>query len=188
MATTSDISRGCFFKYNGELLTVLSYDHITPGKGNAIYSTKCRNVRTGKQSEVRFRSGEKIDMVRVNSLEYQYLYAEGDALVCMNQENFEQISVPKVIFDEAVRFIQEGMILVIRFDDNEEPLDGQLPKQVELEVTYTENGIKGDSTSKSLKPAEVEGGITINVPLFVVIVDKLRINTETGEYVDRVTK
>jgi elongation factor P len=186
MATTSDISRGCFFKQDGELLTVLSYDHITPGKGNAIYSLKCRNVKTGKQSEVRFRSGEKVDIVRVTIVEMQYLYEEGDSLVCMNQETFEQISVPKVAFGDAIRFIREEMILSIRFDDDEQPLDGLLPKHVELEVTYTENGIKGDSTSKSLKPAEVEGGINIQVPLFVEVGDKLRINTETGEYVERV--
>jgi len=186
MATTSDISKGCFFKQDGELLTVLSYDHITPGKGNAIYSTKCRNVKTGKQSEVRFRSGEKVDIVRVTVVEMQYLYEEGDSLVCMNQETFEQISIPKVAFGDAIKFVKEEMILSIRFDDDEQPLDGVLPKHVELVVTYTENGIKGDSTSKSLKAAEVEGNINVQVPLFVETGDKLRINTETGEYVERV--
>jgi elongation factor P len=116
----------------------------------------------------------------------QYLYEEGDALVCMNQETFEQISVPKVAFGDAIKFVKEEMILSIRFDDEEQPLDGVLPKHVELVVTYTENGIKGDSTSKSLKAAEVEGGINVQVPLFVETGDKLRINTETGEYVERV--
>ncbi|MDI1353313.1 MAG: elongation factor P [bacterium] len=184
MATTSDISRGAFFRHENELLKVLDYDHITPGKGNAIYSVKCRNVETGKQSEIRFRSGEKIDFIRVDEVEMQYIYSEDEFLVCMNQETFEQMHIPKILFADAIKFLQEGMILTIRFDDNEKPLNGDLPKQVELLVTYTEEGNKG----KLLKQAEVEGGISIQVPLFVNNGDRLRINTETGEYVERVMK
>jgi elongation factor P len=161
MATTSDISKGAFFRYENELLKVLDYDHITPGKGNAIYSVKCRNVETGKQSEIRFRSGEKIDFIRVDEVEMQYIYSEGDFLVCMNQES---------------------MVLKIRFDDQEKPLNGELPKYVELDVTYAEDGNK----SKLLKSVEVEGGISLQVPLFVSTGDRLRISTETGEYVERV--
>lgn len=184
MATTSDISRGSFIRYNNELLQILDYDHITPGKGNAIYSLKCRNVETGKQSEVRFRSGEKVDLIRVEEHEMQYLFMEGDFLVCMNQETFEQIHVPKILFSDSIQFLQEGMILKVRFDENEKPVLGLLPPYVELEVTYTEDGVKG----KSLKIAEVEGGIKIQVPLFVNNGDKLKINTETMEYVERVMK
>jgi elongation factor P len=182
MATTSDISKGAFFRYNNELLNVIDYDHITPGKGNAIYSVKCRNVETGKQSEVRFRSGEKVDFIRVEERELQYLYEEGDFLVCMDQESFEQTHIPKIIFQDTIQYLQEGMILAIRFDENEKPISGNLPKYAELVVTYTEEGVKG----KLLKPAEVEGGITLNVPLFVVIGDKLKINIENNEYVERV--
>lgn len=184
MATTSDISRGAFLRYNNELVQVLDYDHITPGKGNAIYSVKCRNVETGKQSEIRFRSGEKIDFIRVEEHEMQYLFMEGDFLVCMNQETFEQLHIPKILFAESIQFLQEGMILKVRFDENEKPVLGLLPQYVELEVTYTEDGVKG----KSLKLAEVEGGIKIQVPIFVTNGDKLKINTETFEYVERVTK
>lgn len=184
MATTSDISRGSFIRYNNELLQILDYDHITPGKGNAIYSLKCRNVETGKQSEVRFRSGEKVDLIRVEEHEMQYLFMEGDFLVCMNQETFDQLHIPKILFSESIQFLQEGMILKVRFDENEKPVLGLLPQYVELDVTYTEDGVKG----KSLKMAEVEGGIKIQVPLFVANGDKLKINTETGEYVERVMK
>ncbi|MFI5142276.1 MAG: elongation factor P, partial [Bacteroidia bacterium] len=95
MATTSDISKNCFIRHENTLLKVLEYDHITPGKGNTIYSVKCRNIETGKQSEVRFRSGEKIDLVRVDEMELQYIYAENEFLVCMNQETFEQVHIPK---------------------------------------------------------------------------------------------
>lgn len=182
MATTADISKNAFFRYNNELVQVLDYDHITPGKGNAIYSVKCRNIETGKQSEIRFRSGEKIDFIRVEEHEMQFLYQEGDQLVCMNQETFEQINVPKIIFGDAVKFLKEEMVLKIRFDENEKPLNGDLPKYVELAVVYTEEGVKG----KLLKPAELEGGIKVSVPLFIEMGEKLRINTETGEYVERV--
>lgn len=184
MATTSDISKNCFIRYDNVLLKVLEYDHITPGKGNTIYSCKCRNVENGKQSEVRFRSGEKVDIVRVDEHELQYIYSENEFLVCMNQETFEQIHIPKIIFADTIQFLQEGMILKIRFDENEKPLNGELPKYVELVVTYTEDGNKG----KLVKPAEVEGGIKISVPMFVNIGDKLKIDTETGEYVERVMK
>src|ERR1700741_3010863 len=184
MATTSDISKGAFFRYNNELLNVLDYDHITPGKGNAIYSLRCRNVETGKQSEVRFRSGEKVDIIRVDEYEMQYLFMEGDFLVCMNQETFEQSHIPKILFSDSIQFLQEGMVLKIRFDENDKPVLGLLPQYVELEVTYTKDGVKG----KSLKMAEVEGGIKIQVPLFVNNGDKLKINTETMEYVERVMK
>lgn len=182
MATTSDLSKGNFLRYNNELLHVLEYDHITPGKGNTIYSVKCRNVETGKQSEIRFRSGEKIDIIRVDQIDMQYLYAENEFLVCMNQETFEQAHIPKILFGDAIKFLQEGMILTIRFDENEKPLNGNLPKYAELCVVYAEDGVKG----KLLKPAEVEGGIIIQVPLFVNIGDKLRINIESAEYVERV--
>jgi elongation factor P len=182
MATTSDISRNAFFRYNNELLKVIDYDHITPGKGNAIYSVKCRNVETGKQSEIRFRSGEKIDFIRVDEVEMQFLYQEGDFLVCMNQETFEQMHIPKILFADSIKFLKEEMILTIRLDENEKPLNGDLPKYVELTVTYAEEGNKG----KLLKPAEVDGGIKVQVPLFVTVGDKLRISTETGEYVERV--
>ncbi len=182
MATTSDLSRNAFIRYNNELVQVLDYDHITPGKGNAIYSCKCRNVEIGKQSEIRFRSGEKIDLIRVDEHEMQYLFTEGDFLVCMNQETYDQMHIPKILFADSIQFLQEGMVLKIRFDENDKPLNGLLPQYVELEVTYTEEGVKG----KSVKTAELEGGVKIQVQIFVVNGDKLKINTETGEYVERV--
>jgi elongation factor P len=164
----------------------MDYVHITPGKGNAIYTVKSKNVKTGKQSEIRFRSGEKIDIVRVETRELQYLYEEADSLICMNQETFEQVPVPKTLFGDSIKFLQESMIVIIKFDDNEEPVAAEIPKHVELVVTYSEPGIKGDTASKTLKPAEVAGGTIINVPLFIEQGDKIRVNTETGEYVERV--
>jgi elongation factor P len=186
MATTSDISKGVFLRYNGDLVMIVDYIHITPGKGNAIYSVKSRNVKNGKQSEIRFRSGEKIDVVRVETRELQYLYQEGDSLICMNQETFEQVPIPKILFGDSIKFLQESMIVLVKFDDNEEPVYAELPRYVELVITYTENGIKGDTASRTLKPAEVEGGVSVQVPLFIEQGEKIKINTETGEYVERV--
>jgi elongation factor P len=186
MATTSDISKGVFLRYNGDLVMIVDYIHITPGKGNAIYSVKSRNVKNGKQSEIRFRSGEKIEVVRVETRELQYLYQEGDSLICMNQESFEQVAIPKILFGDSIKFLQESMIVLVKFDDNEEPVYAELPRHVELVITYTENGIKGDTASRTLKPAEVEGGVSVQVPLFIEQGEKIKINTETGEYVERV--
>lgn len=186
MATTSDISKGSFLRHNGELVMVVDLAHITPGKGNAIYTVKSRNVKTGKQNEIRFRSGEKVELVRVMTLELQYLYKEGESLICMNQETFEQIPIPQHLFGDAIKFLQDNMIVMVKFDDNEEPVAAEPPHHVELLITYTENGIKGDSTSRSLKAAEVEGGAIVQVPLFCESGEKIRINTETGEYVERV--
>jgi elongation factor P len=181
MATTSDISKGAFIRHNNELVMIVDYDHITPGKGNAIYSVKSRNVKTGKQSEIRFRSGEKIEFVRVELHELQYLFEEGESLVCMNQETYEQQSIPKYLFGEAIRFLQEEMIVKVFFDDNNEPINAELPKHVEVLVTYTETG-----AGKSLKTAEIGNGAKILVPLFIEQGEKIRINTETGEYMERV--
>jgi elongation factor P len=186
MATTSDISRGAFLRYNNELVMIMDYVHITPGKGNAIYTVKSRNVKTGKQSEIRFRSGEKIELVRVEVRELQYLYMENEALICMHQETFEQTPIDKILFGDSIKFLQENMIVLVKFDDNDEAIYAEIPKHVELTVTYTENGVKGDTTSRTLKSAEVEGGTLVQVPLFIEANDKIRINTETGEYVERV--
>jgi elongation factor P len=184
MATTSDISKNCFIRLDNTLLKVLEYDHRTPGKGNTIYLLKCRNIETGKQTEVRFNSGDKVDIVRVDEVDLQYIYAEGDFLVCMNQETFEQTHIPKILFADTIKYLQEGMILTIRFDENEKPLNGDLPKYTELEVIYAEEGTK----NKLLKMVQVEGDISIQVPVFVVSGDKIRINIETSEYIERVAK
>ena len=186
MATTSDISRGNFLRYNGELVVVLDYSHITPGKGNAIYTVKSRNVKTGKQSEIRFRSGEKIELVRVEVRELQFLYLEGEYMICMNQENYEQLPIPLILLGDTVNFLGENMIITVKFDENQEPVAAILPQHVELVVTYSEPGIKGDSSSKTLKTVEVEGGTKIQVPLFIESGEKIRINTETREYIERV--
>lgn len=188
MATTSDLSRGSFLRYNNELIQVVDYVHITPGKGQAQYQVKGRNTKTGKQSEIRFRSGEKIDLVRVQTKEMQYLYKEGEALMCMDNETFEQLPIPEALFGDSTKFMLENMIVLIQFDENEEPVFAEPPTFVELEVTYTEPGIKGDTATRTLKPATLQTGAEISIPLFVDMGEIIKIDTRTGEYVERVKK
>jgi elongation factor P len=144
-----------------------------------------RNIKSGKLLENRFRAGEEIFPVRVDVKDMQYLYEEGNALVCMDNETYDQIPVDKVLFGDSIAFLKEGMSLKISFDD-QTPLMGELPSTVELEVTYTEPGIKGDTATRTLKPATVETGATVNIPLFVETGEKIRVNTQTGEYMERV--
>ena len=185
MATTADLSRGQFLRYNNDLVQVIEYEHRTPGNLRAFYQVKMRNIKSGKLLENRFRAGEEIFPVRVDVKDMQYLYEEGNALICMDTETYDQVLVDKVLFGESITFLKEGMSLRISFDD-QTPLMGELPSTVELEVTYTEPGIRGDTATRTLKPATVETGATVNIPLFVETGEKIRINTQTGEYMERV--
>jgi elongation factor P len=185
MATTADLSRGQFLRYNNDLVQVIEYEHRTPGNLRAFYQVKMRNIKSGKLLENRFRAGEEIFPVRVDVKDMQYLYEEGNALVCMDTETYDQVLVDKVLFGDSISFLKEGMSLRISFDD-QTPLMGELPSTVELEVTYTEPGIRGDTATRTLKPATVETGATVNIPLFVETGEKIRVNTQTGEYMERV--
>ena len=185
MATTADLSRGQFLRYNNDLVQVIEYEHRTPGNLRAFYQVKMRNIKSGKLLENRFRAGEEIFPVRVDVKDMQYLYEEGNALICMDTETYDQVLVDKVLFGESITFLKEGMSLRISFDD-QTPLMGELPSTVELEVTYTEPGIRGDTANRTLKPATVETGATVNIPLFVETGETIRINTQTGEYMERV--
>jgi elongation factor P len=186
MATTSDLSRGAFLRVEGELGQVLDWEHVTPNKTGALYHVKLRNVRTGKLMQLRFRSGETIDLERVELKEMQFIYKEGNALVCMDNETYEQILIDEKLLGDSIRFLKEGMLLQISFDSNESPIFAEMPNFVDLEITYTEPGIKGDTATNSLKPATVETGAEVRVPLFVGIGEKIKIDTRDGSYIERV--
>jgi|SRR6185437_9330307 len=185
MATTSDLSKGAFLRYNNELVVVLEYEHRTPGNLRAFYQVKMRNIRSGKLVENRFRAGEEITLVRVETRNYQYLYKEGNTLVCMDIESYEQVNVPEELFGDSLKFMKEGMNVILSFD-GDTPVYAEPQKSVELEVTYTEPGMKGDTATKTLKPATLETGAIIKVPLFIEIGEKIRVDTSTGDYMDRV--
>jgi len=184
MATTQDVSNGNFIRFNGELCQIIEWQHRTPGNLRAFYQAKMRRVKDGKSAENRFRSGETVDIVRVETRELQYLYEEGDYFVIMDNTSFEQFSVEKSLFGSAARFLKEGMNVIVSFE-SEEPIMAQAPSNVELEITYTEPAVKGDTSTNALKSATVETGIEIRVPLFVNQGDRVRVDTRTGDYIER---
>jgi elongation factor P len=186
MATTSDISKGAFIWVNNELGQVMEWEHVTPNKTGAMYHVKLRNIRTGKTMQVRYASGDKIDMERVEVHELQYIYREGNNLVLMNNVSYEQTMIDETMVGDAIKFLKEEMILLVSFNSKEEAIYAEMPNFVELVITYSEPGIKGDTATNTLKPATVETGAEVRVPLFVNTGDKIKIDTRTSAYVERV--
>lgn len=185
MADTGDLSRGAFLRYNGDLCVVLEYEHRTPGNLRAFFQAKMRNVKSGKFVEARFRAGESLDFVRVDVKEQQVLYKDGDAFVVMDQETYDQVHLPEILFGDAAGFLKDGMIVRVSYEGSE-AIYAEAPNTVELEVTYTEPGLRGDTATRTLKPATLEGGVEIRVPLFVNSGEKIKVDTRTREYIERV--
>jgi elongation factor P len=144
-----------------------------------------RNLKSGKLVENRFRSGEAVETVRVEFKQLQYIYQEGDFIVCMDNETYEQVHVPAILFGKGSQFMKEGMEVKVAFE-GDTPISAEPPVFVELEVTYTEPGVKGDTANSATKPAKVETGAEVYVPLFVNQGDKIRVDTRTGDYCERV--
>jgi elongation factor P len=187
MANTGDINVGSVIRFNGELVVITEYQHRTPGNLRAFYQAKMRNLKTGKQTENRFRSGEEVELVRVEYKMMQFIYPEGEFVVVMDNETYEQVYLNKNMLGDGVDFLKEGMELKITFE-GDEPILAEPPVFVELEITYTEPGIKGDTATNTLKPATVETGAQIMVPLFINDGEKVKIDTRTRSYVERVKK
>lgn len=186
MAKASDLSNGKFLKYNGDLYVVIELIHRTPGNLRAFYQAKMRNIKSGKLGENRFRPDEEVEIVRVEERELQYLYKDGNAIVCMDPVTFEQIYVDASLFGDSEKYLKEGLTVTVSFDDSESAVYAKPPKSVELEITYTEPGIKGDTATNSMKFATVETGAEVRVPLFINQGERIKINPETGEYMERV--
>jgi len=185
MANTGDISVGSVIRFNGELCQIIEYQHRTPGNLRAFYQAKMRNLKTGKSVEYRFRSGEEVEIARVEYKELQYIYKEGEHYVCMDNDSYEQVHIPEDLFGESSQFLKEGMIVKVAFEQDN-PILADAPTFVELEITYTEPGIKGDTATNTLKPATLETGAIINVPLFVNQGEKIKVDTRNFSYVERV--
>lgn len=185
MAKASDIKNGNILRFNGELVQVEEFLHRTPGNLRAFYQARMRNVRSGKLVEYRFRVDEEVNIARVETNNYQYLYDEGEFLVIMDNTTYEQHSVPKFLFGSGIKFLKEGMNVIVAFE-SEEPIMAQTPNSAELEITYTEPAVKGDTSTGAMKKATVETGAEINVPLFINQGDKVKVDTATGTYVERV--
>ncbi|MDX1904760.1 MAG: elongation factor P [Thermonemataceae bacterium] len=186
MAKASDVSRGNFIRFNGELMQVEELEHRTPGNLRAFYQMKMRNVKNGKVFENRFRPDETVEIVRVEVKEMMYSYRDGENLVCMDNETYEQVYINEVAFGEAMQFLKEGIVVKVSFDDSNTAISVELPASVELLITYAEPGVKGDTATKTLKPATLETGAVISVPLFVNEGELIKVNTTTGEYMERV--
>lgn len=185
MATTSDLRPGLVIRYNNELCTVLESVHRTPGNLRAFYQVKMRNIKSGKLLENRFRSGEEIDIVRVERKTMQFLYRDGSDMVFMDTETYDQVHVPEVVVGEQAGFLKESGEANISFNGND-VVQVEIPPHVTLVITYTEPGVKGDTATGATKPATVESGASVQVPLFVNEGDQIRVDTRTGQYLDRV--
>jgi len=188
MATTSDIRNGLVIKLNGELYTIVEFQHVKPGKGGAFVRSKIKHIETGKVLQHTFNAGQKIDIQRVERRSYQFLYKEDTKYHFMNNETFEQTFIDESLIN-APQFLKEGQnIEILVHDETESPLVAELPPYVELKVTYTEPGEKGNTATNTLKEATVETGAVVKVPLFIEEGEVLKIDTRTGEYNERVKK
>lgn len=185
MATTSDIRKGMCLEHNGQTYIIVEFQHVKPGKGNAFVRTKLKNLTNGKVVDHTFPAGHKIDDVRVEQRRYQYLYDDEDRLYFMNNETYEQIDVLKDMLDNR-QFLKEGMEIEVVFHAEKDiPLACNLPQYIILEVTEIEPGVKGNTATNTLTPAVVETGAEVRVPLFIKVGDKIRIDSESGAYMER---
>ena len=186
MATTADIKNGLCMRFNDKLYTVIEFQHVKPGKGPAFVRTKLKEIETGKVLDNTFSAGHKIEPVRIERRPYQYLYQEEAGYNFMHTDTYEQVLIAGKLIEKP-GFLREGMICEITFHAEEEmPLLVDLPMHIEAEVTYTEPGVKGDTATNSLKPATIDTGAEVRVPLFIDNGEKIKIDTRTGAYVERV--
>ncbi len=185
MATTSDIRNGLTIILNGELYRIIEFLHVKPGKGNAFVRTKLKGVTNGKVISHTFPAGSRIEIATVEARPHQFLYKDDTGYHFMNNETYEQITLQEDMI-EGKDFLKEGEnVMIIFHADTETPLYCEVPQHVVLEVTYTEPGFKGDTATNALKPATLETGATIKVPLFIKTGDKIKIDTRKGTYIER---
>ena len=188
MGNTSDIRKGLTIRHNGDIYTITEFLHVKPGKGNAFVRTKIKSLSTGKVLDNTFPTSAKIEIVRVERRSYQYLYRESDSFIVMDQETYDQIPINQDQIPNS-KFLKEGDVVEVLFNTEDDSiLQVELPQTVVLEVTYTEPGIKGDTATNTLKPATVETGAEVRVPLFINIGDSVKVDTASGSYMERVRK
>lgn len=186
MATTSDIRKGLCIRYNHDIFKIIEFLHVKPGKGPAFVRTKLKSVTTGKVIDNTFSAGHKIEDVRVETHKFQYLYNEGETYHFMNTQDYNQITLQKSTLD-APEFLKEGEVVTVLINSEDGlPLSVDMPSHVVLEVTHSEPGVKGNTATNATKPATLETGARINVPLFINEGDKIRIDTEKGAYTERI--
>jgi len=186
MANTSDIRNGLCIKYNHDIYKIIEFLHVKPGKGPAFVRTKMKSVTSGKVLDNTFSAGHKIEDVRVETHKFQYLYPEGDMFHFMNVEDYNQIMINNNAIDNSGLMKEGEIVTIIINSEDGMPLSVDLPASVILEVTATEPGIKGNTATNATKPATVETGATVMVPLFINEGDKIKVETEKGSYKERI--
>ena len=184
MASTADIRNGAVILHKNKRMKVIEFQHVKPGKGGAFVRTKLKDIQSGKIIDETFNAGHKLEFIRVEAKSMQFLYVDGENHIFMDNETFEQINVITKSIGNKKNFLTAGAVVDLLFDEDE-VLDVRLPSHVILEVLNTEPGFKGNTATGANKPATLETGYVLNVPLFIDKGDKLRIDTRTGEYVER---
>ena len=184
MPTTTDIKNGVVLLQDGKRMKVLEFLHVKPGKGNAFVRTKLRDLQSGKIIEKRFNAGAKIELIRIEAKEMQYLYKDGDNHVFMDNQTYDQVNILDDVIGDKINYLKAGQNVDILFDD-QIIIDIRLPAHVNLEVVSTEPGEKGNTATGATKPAKLETNYSVNVPLFIDTGDILKIDTRSGEYIER---
>ncbi|HLX49318.1 MAG TPA: elongation factor P [Streptosporangiaceae bacterium] len=184
MATTNDLKNGMTLSIDGQLWTVVEFQHVKPGKGGAFVRSKLKNVLSGKVVDRTFNAGVKVDVANVDKREMQYLYREGDDFVFMDTQDYDQPHVPASVVGDAANFLLEEQMVTVAFNDGT-PLYVDLPAAVELTITQTDPGVQGDRSTGGTKPATLETGAQVQVPLFISAGEKVKVDTRTGEYLSR---
>ena len=185
MATSNDLKNGLVLNIEGQLWTVIEFQHVKPGKGPAFVRTKLKNVLSGKVVDKTFNAGVKVETANVDKRDMTYLYNDGEGFVFMDKDNYDQVTLSAQVVGDATNYMLENQDAVVAMYEGN-PIYVELPASVILEVTYTEPGLQGDRSSGGTKPATVETGLAIQVPLFLEQGTKVKIDTRTGEYLGRV--
>lgn len=185
MATSNDLKNGMVLKIDGQLWAVVEFQHVKPGKGGAFVRTKLKNVLTGKVVDRTFNAGVKVETATVDRRDMQYLYRDGDDWVFMDTTSYDQIPVPNAVVGDSAKFLLENQVANVSMNEGV-PIIVELPASVELMITYTEPGLQGDRSTGGTKPATLETGAEIAVPLFIESDTKVKVDTRDGSYLGRV--
>jgi elongation factor P len=184
VATTNDFKNGMTLNIDGQLWTVVDFQHVKPGKGGAFVRSKLKNVMSGKVVDRTFNAGVKVDVANVDRREMQYLYREGEDFVFMDTQDYDQPRIPAEVVGDAKDFLLEEQMVTVAFNDST-PLYVELPAAVELTITQTDPGVQGDRSTGGTKPATLETGAKVQVPLFISNGEKIKVDTRTGDYLSR---
>jgi elongation factor P len=184
MISTNDMRPGQTLDLDGTLFTIVNYQHVKPGKGQAFVKTKLKNVKSGAVVDRTFRADEKLNLAVLDKREMQYLYSDDAGLVFMDNDTYDQVHVDPALLGDAVQFLKDGTVCLIPVYEGT-PVGADLPVTIALEVTETEPGFKGDRVAGALKPATVETGAVVQVPLFVGVGERIKVDTRSGEYISR---